>query len=159
TTRPVTIAVRNGGGPCVDPADVGYGEITWERSSTVSTSSTSVAETLSVSLEASPGRVIPPPPSYTEHDDRFFEMHYVGPSCSVPGYRSVDAGTLSAQLTAGNVDASVVPLPNTPILGLTMYQASLPAGTIHPGTLGVSATGGSSGSSFQSSIRIGSGIQ
>ena len=159
TSRPVTIAVRKGGGACVDPPAVGHGEITWERSSAVTTSITNVSETLSVSLQASPGRTIPPPPSYAEHDDRFVLTRYVGPSCSIPGYRSLDAGTVTAQVTAANIDAAVVPLPETQIAGLTMYQASLPAGTIQPGQFRVSATGGAGAGAFQSSIRIGSGIQ
>jgi uncharacterized protein (TIGR03437 family) len=155
TSRPVTIAVRNGGGPCVDPPVRGYGEVTWERSAT----GTTVAETLSVSLQASPGQVIPPPPAYIDHDDRFLLTRYAGPSCSIPGYQSLPAGTVTAQWAAANIDAAVVPLPNTPIAGLTMYQASLPTGTIQPGTFRVSSTGGAGAGSFQSSVRIGSGIQ
>lgn len=159
TGRPVTIAVRKGGGTCVDPAPVGYGEIVWERSAIVTTSNTTVAETLSVSLQASPGQTIPPLLVYAEHDDRFFLTHYVGPACPIPGYRSLDAGTVRAQLSAGNINTSVAPLPNTSITGLTMYKASLPAGTIQPGPLRVSATGGAGAGAFESSLRIGSGIQ
>ncbi len=159
TSRPVTVAIRKGGGQCVDPAPVGYGEITWERSSKVTTSNTTVAETLSISLQASPGQIIPPPPSYAEKDDRFFLTHSVGPSCPIPGYRSLDAGTVTAQLTTANIAARIVPLPDTKIPGLTMYQASLPAGTIQPGLFRVSATGGAGTGAFQSSVRIGSGIQ
>lgn len=159
TSRPVTVAIRKGGGQCIDPAPVGYGEITWERSSRITTSNTTVAETLSMSLQASPGQTIPPPPSYAENDDRFVLTPYVAPPCPIPGYRSLDAGTVTAQLAAANIDARIVPLPDTKVPGLTMYQASLPAGTIQPGPFRVSATGGAGAGAFQSSIRIGSGIQ
>ncbi|MEO8125873.1 MAG: hypothetical protein ABJF23_24245 [Bryobacteraceae bacterium] len=159
SSRPVTVAVRKGGGPCVDPTAVGYGEITWERSAMVTTANTAVSETLSVSLQSSPGRTIPSPPSYIDHDDRFLQSYYVGPSCPIPGYRSLDAGTVTAQLTGGNVDASTVPVPNTQIAGLMMYEAALPAGTIQPGTFRLSATGGAGSGAFHSSVRIGSGIQ
>ena len=30
-SQPVTIAIRNGGGPCVDPPSAGYGQITWQK--------------------------------------------------------------------------------------------------------------------------------
>ena len=159
TSRPVTVAIRKGGGPCVDPAPVGYGEITWEHSSTITTSKTTVAETLSASLQASPGQIIPPPPSYAQNDDRFVVTPYTGPSCPIPGYRSLDAGTVSAQSAAANIAARVIPLPDTKISGLTMYQASLPTGSILPGQFRVSATGGAGAGAFQSSVRIGSGIQ
>lgn len=33
TSKPVTVAIRKGGGPCADPPVAGYGEITWQRSS------------------------------------------------------------------------------------------------------------------------------
>ncbi len=39
-SQPVTVAIHNGGGPCVDPPEAGYGQIMWER--TVSTTAANV---------------------------------------------------------------------------------------------------------------------
>jgi len=159
TTQPVTIAVRKGGGPCVEPDPVGYGEITWERASTTTVSGTTVAETLTASLQVSPGQVIPPAPSFVNGDDRYSVTHIPGPLCAVPGYGSLAAGHISAQLPSGNIEAPVVPLPDAPVPHLTIYRATLPAGTIQPGQFTVSSTGGAGVDKFQSSVHIGSGIQ
>jgi uncharacterized protein (TIGR03437 family) len=171
-SQPVTISIHQGGGQCSDPPSTGYGEITWEKAITTAASgSTSESDTLTVSLQASPGRQAPP----TATDSDTFEYVYFGPSCPIPGYRSLDAGTIQSQGPGLlPTQASVMPMPSNWVMpidggpsyiqqsqasGLTVYQASLPAGTIQPGSFTVNATGGADVGAFQSSVQIGSGIQ
>jgi len=155
-TQPVTIAIRNGGGPCVDPPEAGYGEIVWEK--TISTSldnQVTQTETVTASLQASPGKQTPPAPAF----DQVPTLVYFGPSCPIPGYRSLDAGTVTVQGSGfGPVAATLVPLQGQ-VRGLHQYQAALPAGAIQPGAFTLAAKGGTDTGAFQSTIQIGADIQ
>src|SRR5271157_3923204 len=159
-SQPVTLAVRNGGGPCVDPPTAGYGKITWEK--TVSTTAANVvteADTVTVSLQASPGKQAPPVPVFSEGPLPGSAV-YFGPSCPVPGYRSLGAGTVTVQGPGfAPITTSVAPLQQQQVTGLTVYQAALPTGTIQSGNFTVAAGGGPDVGGFQSSIQIGSEIQ
>lgn len=173
TSRPVTLAIRRGGGPCVDPAPVGYGEILWERAELTNLNGqVSVEETMTASLQASPGQRIPLLSAYTQpsfitgfpvldplrvEDRRLWQ--YFGPPCPIPGYRSLAAGTINAEASGRSFAASVVPIPFSQIPGLTFYRATLNAGTIQTGTYRVLASGGADVPAFQSSLAIGSGIR
>jgi uncharacterized protein (TIGR03437 family) len=170
-SQPVTISIHKGGGQCADPPSAGYGQITWEKAVTTAASgSASESDTVTVSLQAPPGRQLPPAPTGAGS----FEYVYFGPSCRIPGYRSLDAGTILSQgpgLTP--TQATVIPMPSDRVIpiysgeylqqsqasGLTIYQASLPAGTIQPGSFTVNATGGADVGPFQSTVQIGSPIQ
>lgn len=103
-----------------------------------------------------------------------FESVYFAPACRIPGYRSLDAGSLQVQGPGlAPTQATVIPAPDQMIpigtegaylrqqqaSGMTVYQASLPAGTIQPGSFTLKATGGADVGAFQSSVQIGSGIQ
>jgi uncharacterized protein (TIGR03437 family) len=180
-SRPVTISIASGGGPCADPPTQGYGQVLWEKTVTTSAAnSVTEADTVTVSLQASPGRQAPTPPVFTEGGQLPQAKAYFGPSCPIPGYRSLDAGTVTAKgpgLAA--VPAPAVPLPGSTVFnwlpeggytvvsqvqsgqvrGLTEYQATLPSGTIQPGSFTVSAGGGADVGAFQSTIQIGSPIQ
>lgn len=178
-SQPVTISIRKGGGPCVDPPSAGYGQITWEKTITTAASgSTSETDTMTVSLQASPGRQAPPPPVYAATSPgSYFEISYFGPSCTVPGYRSLEAGVITADGPGfPPAQAAVVPIPldlvgaasegqggvfleQGQVKGLTVYRASLPAGTIQPGSFKVNVSGAADVGAFQSSVQIGSGIQ
>ena len=160
-SQPVTISIRKGGGPCVNPPSAGYGQITWEKTVTaVSPSSSSETDTMTVSLQASPGKQAPLPPVYTNGGINEGNFTYFGPSCPVAGYRSLGAGVVTAQGGGfGSVQASVMPLQQGQVSGLTVYEAVLPVGAIQPGSFGVSAAGGADVGAFQSSVPIGSGIQ
>ncbi len=159
-SQPVTISIRKGGGPCVDPPAAGYGQITWEK--TVTTSATGTAsetDLLTMSLQASPGKQAPPPAAFAE-GGLSTDFVYFGRSCPIVGYRSLGAGTVSVQGPGfGPVQASIVPLQQGQVSGLTAYQAALPLGSIQPGLFTVAASGGAGASAFQTSLQIGSGIQ
>lgn len=178
-TQPITISIRKGGGQCMDPPSSGYGQITWEKTITTAASgSTSESDTMIVSLQASPGRQSPPLPVYAATSPgSYFEISYFGPSCTVPGYRSLDAGVITTNAPGfPPIQAAVTPMPldlvsaanegqggvfleQGQIKGLTIYRASLPAGTIQPGSFKVNVSGGADVGAFQSSVQIGSGIQ
>ena len=156
-SQPVTISIREGGGPCADPHSAGYGRITWEKTITTSPSAAgstnSETETLTVSLQSSPGKQAPQSFDDGAHDD------YFGPSCPVPGYRSLDAGGVTIQGPRfGPVQTSVTPVQEGQVSGLNVYRAVLPAGTIQPGSFSVKASGGTDVGAFQSSVLIGSEI-
>jgi hypothetical protein len=188
----VTISIANGGGPCVDPPAQGYGDIVWEKSiatdppvvspgsPTGITQSITETDTVTISPQASPGRQAPTPPVYTEGGNLPGAYTYFGGSCPIPGYRSLDAGTVTVSgpgLPA--LAASSASLPGQTVLnispqgeftqtaqvqsgqvrGLTAYQATLPAGSIQPGSFTVAAGGGRDLGAFQSAIQIGSPIQ
>jgi hypothetical protein len=161
SSAPVTIAIHSGGGRCADPPSAGFGQIAWEKTVTTSVSSTGAAstaetDTLIVSLQASPGKQAPTAQATTGATENFF-----GPSCPISGYRSLDAGSfVSIQGPGLNaMQAPVVSLQSGQVSGLTVYQSTLPSGTIQPGSFSVSAAGGSDVGSFQSSVPIGSPIQ
>lgn len=159
TSRPVTLAIRRGGGACVDGASAGYADIVWERAETTRVAGqTTVEETVTASLQAVPAP-IPDAPSYTAGDDGRILRQYFGPSCPVPGYRSLNAGVLSGEAPGRNVALPSLPLPFAQVTGLMHHRAVLPGGTIQPGSYRVAATGGADAAAFQSSVTIGSGIR
>ena len=174
SSQPVTISIRKGGGACVDPPSAAFGQITWEKAITTAASgSTNETDTMTVSLQASPGKQAPPPPVAAVSS--FINQYlFFGPSCPIPGYRSLDAGGIAAKGPGfGPIQAAVISIPPSQIsalsdgiylqhglaMGLTVYQASLPAGAIQPGPFGVTAAGATDVGAFQSSVDIGSGIQ
>ena len=59
----------------------------------------------------------------------------------------------------GPVAAAIAPLQGGQVSDLTVYQATLPAGTIQAGDFAVAASGGSDVGAFQSSVQIGAGVQ
>lgn len=184
---PVIISIANVGGPCVDPPAQGYGDVTWEKTITTpagSAPAVTETDTLTVSLQTSPGRQAPTAPIFIEGGTLPGAYTYFGASCPVPGYRSLAAGTITAQgpgftpLTAlpaplqattvfnhmvlpngNNGFTSVSQLQSGQVSGLTAYQVALPSGTIQPGSFTVAASGGADVGVFQSTVQIGSPIQ
>ncbi len=118
-SQPVTIAIHKGGGPCFDPPSAGYGQITWEKTITAHPpggGSNTESDTLTASLQASPGKQAPVTVfkgPITSGRDAF------GPSCPVPGYRSLDAGDVSVQgPNFGPMPAAIGELKEGPVSGL-----------------------------------------
>lgn len=152
-SQPVTISIRSGGGPCVDPPSAGYGQITWEKTVVIQPpySSSETSDTLTVSLQASPGKRLPA--------SDVIRATWFGPSCPVPGYRSLDAGAVTIQGPGfGSAQAPLAPLQEGQVSGLSIYRAALPAGAIQPGPFSVRASGGADVGAFQSGVNIGSDI-
>jgi uncharacterized protein (TIGR03437 family) len=183
-SAPVTISIGAGRGKCADPPSAGYGQITWQKTVTTSEPYQVVEnDTLTVSLQASPGRQAPTLVSYTSAYAQGGELPgdrtYFGTSCAIPGYRSLGAGTVTAQapsvaqvaaaltpfhpgtITTGCYEncTLIAPVQSGQASGLTVYQASLPASAIQPGAFTVAAAGGSDVGAFQSAIQVGAPIQ
>jgi uncharacterized protein (TIGR03437 family) len=161
-SQPVTVAIRTGGGSCVDPPEQGYGQITWQKAENIAASG-AVTETdnVTVSLQESPGRQAPPATAYgpISLSSSSVTTGYL-PSCPIPGYRSMDAGTITVQSPAAAPAAvPAAPLQQGQVSGLTVYQATLPAGTIQGGNFTVSATGGADVSAFKSTVPIGAELR
>jgi uncharacterized protein (TIGR03437 family) len=163
-TPPVTIAIRNGGGPCVDPPFAAYGQVTWSKTVATGTESDGETDTVTVSLQGSPGRQAPPPPTYSTGGIYVNSRILVsGPSCPVAGYRSLDAGAVSAQGPSfAATQAATVPVPapdNGQVAGLTEYRAALATNSVQAGAFSISAQGGADVGAFQSTLQAGSDIQ
>ena len=180
---PVTMSIASGGGKCVDPPTQGYGEILWEKTLTTTvglTTTVTESDTVTVSLQASPGKQAPTPPVFAEGGLLPPARTYYGPSCPIPGYRSLAAGTITVQgpgfplakapatpLQAGTTfrnlplpaNGTQIPFESGQVSGLTVYQATLPSGAIQQGSYTVSASGGADVAAFQSTVQIGSPIQ
>ena len=158
-SQPITISIHKGGGACVDPPEAGYGQILWEKDVTTTPSSSTETDTVSVSLQESPGRLVQPPPSHVPNQLVYDTYTFFGPSCPVPGYRSLDAGVITVQgIGLSSTKTSLVPLGEGQVAGLTKYQAILSTGTIRSGSYTVSAAGGADTGSFQSTVQIGADI-
>jgi len=111
-------------------------------------------ETFTAAFPASPGKQPPPAIEFREGTGVSNINEYFGPSCPLPGYKNLDAGTVTVQ------GPGLGPMEATPavVVGQRVYRAVLPNGTIRPGSFDVTASGGSDVEPFQSSLRIGSGI-
>jgi uncharacterized protein (TIGR03437 family) len=152
-SQPIPISIRRGGGACIDPPTAGYGQITWDRTVASGTDPAGITETVTAAFPASPGKQPPPPTEYMGIGPSNI-TEYFGPSCPLPGYKSLDAGTVTIEGPGfGPVEAAPAVVD-----GQRVYRAALPNGTIRPGSFTVMASGGSEVEPFQSSLRIGSGI-
>jgi len=178
-SAPVTISIAAARGKCADPASQGYGQVTWQKTVTTSEPYQVVeSDTLTVSLQASPGRQAPTVTSYAQVGQLQGAQTYFGALCAIPGYRSLGAGTVTAQapglapvaaeavpfkpgtvITGGCGQCPIGPVQSGQASGLAVYQASLPTGAIQPGDFTVSAGGGSDVGPFQSTVQIGAPIQ
>ncbi|MCW5982621.1 MAG: hypothetical protein KIT09_31325 [Bryobacteraceae bacterium] len=145
-SQPVPVAIRRGGGPCVDPPLESYSLLTWERTTATGTNSDGETETFTAVLTAAPGMQAPPPRAASEQ--------YAG-FCPTPGHRALDAGRVTVRGLGFGPAEAVAALEK----GHRVLRATLPPGSIQPGGFQVSATGGADVRAFESSVRIASGIQ
>jgi uncharacterized protein (TIGR03437 family) len=150
-SQPVPISIRMGGGACIDPPTAGYGQITWERTVASGTTPAGETETFTAAFPASPGKQPPPP---VEFRGRSSVIDLFGPACPLPGYKNLDAGSVTIEGPGfGPVEAAPAVVDEQRV-----YRAALPNGSIRPGSFSVTASGGGDVGSFQSRLRIGSGI-
>jgi uncharacterized protein (TIGR03437 family) len=155
-SQPVLVSVHRGGGACADPPQQSYGQISLQRTIYANTSQPET-DRLTASFESSPGKRLEPTAGFQpgQCGAAVSVTPYLGPACAVPGYLSLDVGTLTVQGPgAGPVQAS------TDVNGgKLVYAATLPAGAIGAGTFTV-AVGGSGGvGAFQTSLDVGPPIQ
>ena len=156
-SRAIPISIHKGGGQCVDPPVAGYGQITWQK--TVATgvgAASGVTETVTASFPASPGKQAPVPDRAIQEGTCFANITHTSSSlsCPLPGYRSLDVGTLIVQGPGLGATQAVPTLAD----GQLVYQAMLPTGTIQPGSFQSTASGGTDVDAFTSTTPIGAGI-
>jgi uncharacterized protein (TIGR03437 family) len=146
-SQPVPVSIRRGGGPCVDPPLASFGQLTWERTVATGTDTAGETETFTATLTAAPELQAPLPVASNTG------QRYAG-TCPLVGHRRLDGGTVTLQ------GPGLAPLPAVPAVanGLAVLRATLPRGTIRPGLFQVKAAGGAEVGSFETSVRIGSGI-
>ena len=163
TSKPVTLSIRRGGGPCADPSTESFGAIRWERVFTHGPESDSVIDRVAVSLQASPGRRRPASPRFERGARGYNQRVNLGLECAVPGYHSLDAGDITATGPGLNAARAMVnplgPPDNGRVTGLTQHIAVLPPGTLRPDRFKIAASGGSDLRPFDAEIQIGSGIE
>ena len=154
---PVVVSIHSGGGQCVDPPLETLGRIKLKRVVAVNATPPSETDTFSAWFDGSPGKTPPPPAS------PLIAAGYliagggtaVIPACTLPGYVTLDAGTITLQGPSGPAVAVAPALLD----GKIAYQETLPAGAITGGTFGVSAEGGTNVGPFQTSLAVGAPIQ
>jgi hypothetical protein len=168
TSQPVPVAIRKGGGQCVDPPSPGYGLLIWEKTATSGTSSDGTVETFTAMLDAWPGQNAPPmskpgkaPPLLLQYWKAYpknifeFQFRSSGPTCPLPGYRPLDAGPVTVQ----GPGSDSITAQKTLVDNHEVYRANLPPGTIRPGQFQVNAGGGGDVGAFSSNVQIGSEIK
>ena len=162
-TQPITISIRRGGGPCVDPPAASTGVIAWEEITTGrSQSDTSVQDKVTVSLQESPGRTVARPESFYDRPNL-----YAAPSCALPGYRSLDAGRVTVQdldpfsqsdlftlSVVPNQQSPINPLSPAPIDGPSVYQYAIPVPSFLGRNLTIRSLGGADVGAFQTSLNV-----
>ena len=151
---PVTISIHSGGGQCVDPPIQSAGTLTLKKSVVMNDSTMPETDSFSGSFSASPGKTLPPPPPPIPYGIGNFTEGPV-PSCPIPGYSTPDAGVI----TIGGPALPPTGVQPATANGGTSYQATLPAGSIAPGTYQIAAVGGNGIGAFQGQVIVGRGIQ
>jgi uncharacterized protein (TIGR03437 family) len=100
SSKPVTVAVRRGGGQCSDPVEAGYGRIQWVKSIIQGDGPTIEIDSVAVSLQASPGKQMPPARRFADGKAESGISQNGGAECAVPGYRSAVSNRSFSQLAA-----------------------------------------------------------
>jgi hypothetical protein len=155
-SQPVTVSIRKGGGPCQDAPLVRVGTLNWTK--TITTGPVSPApvaiDTLQANLIEAPGNLLTPAPSTVGNG--ISSMYGSTPlTCPGAGGRRLDAGVITAQ---GGTGAPFTFAPSS-ASGELLYNATLPPGTLQPGTVHLSAAGGADIGAFQANLSLPSPIQ
>lgn len=168
-TQPVVLSIHQRGGQCLDPPSAALGRILWQKQISNTTGAPAASETLTVSLQASPAMLPPAPPTFTDTctgpggacpGGLPSTLTPAGPACPIPGYVSLDAGSLTASAPGLNpISVPSVPYQEGQVSGLSAYRAALPNGAIQAGAFNVSASGGAGAGPFQAPLTIGADIQ
>lgn len=163
----LTIAVQSGRGQCVDPPITSYGEIYLTQNTLYGLGTPQTSATFGAMFPAGPQLQAPAAPqiimapSYTVDTNvatAFLSTVPINiPSCPVPGYSYLSAGTMS--VAAGVPGAVVTAAPNPlPLMGVS-YSTPMPAGFLGPGVFMISGAAGSAVGLAGATFTVGSPIQ
>jgi uncharacterized protein (TIGR03437 family) len=158
---PVTLSIQNGGGQCTDPPIQSYGQI-----SLTSLVGVPDADFFSARFPAAPNLTPPAPEKVVYAPDFvantggvYFENstfpYYSPPSCAVPGYTSLSAGSI--QITSPfAIPATFEPFADGD--SGVVYSGNLPSGFVRPGVYTVTGTAAAS-VGLHTNMTIGAPIQ
>ena len=149
-TQPVFISIHKGGGQCQDqtPDRVGSIQLT-KIVVNPAIAAPTITETLSASFIEAPANLLVAPPEYPVLTHPFNPRPALGPSCPGAAGQGLDGGALTIQDASG--DSILIPVST--YLGTPTYlNATLPLGTIRPGTLQLSGAGGPDFGTFQAPL-------
>jgi len=136
-----TVSIRTGGGMCVDPPIQSEGDISIEKITELNLANAAPTNHVIASFTSAPGQKLRLLPDFTE------TPAYSGPSCPIPNYRMLDAGTLalsSPNLSAGPVSVSFN----------QSYTSILTTGSVRAGSYAVTSPGNNLIGSISTSVNL-----
>jgi len=147
TSQNVTLAIRRGGGQCVDPPVESIAVVSWERTVTSGLEAESISDELRLDFLASSGKALPERDTIPEGARFVKYVESEGPSCPLPQDRRLRAGRI------------VVGGPGWGALDVEpdeegQYRVRLPANAVREGTFTVRGTGGEDVGPFETSLRV-----
>lgn len=149
----VTMAVRRGGGQCLDPPVESIALITWERTETAGLQPQSLKEELRIEFLSGSGMTLPTRNKYPiELETWTIWEEMEGPSCPLPSGARLNAG----EITVRGPDWG--PIHIRPDESNT-YRVMLPQNAIHEGTFVLIGSGGKDVGPFETTLRIPSPIR
>jgi hypothetical protein len=156
-SQPVTISIRKGGGTCQDESLARIGSLSWVKAVTTgpNPSTSTTLESLQATLVEAPANQLQPPTSGAPSAVYPSDTIQAAPNCPGSAGRRLNAGSLTVQGGTGS------PLMFSPsaVSGELIYQATLAAGTIQPGTVHLSAAGGADIGPFHADLSLPPPIQ
>jgi uncharacterized protein (TIGR03437 family) len=147
TSQNVTMAIRRGGGQCVDPPVESIAVVSWERTVISGLEPESITEELRLDFLASSGKTLPVRDTIPEGARYVKYVESEGPSCPLPQDRRLRAGRISVQ-GPGWGPQEIQPDEEN------QYRVRLPSNAIRAGTFVVRASGGEDVGPFETSLRI-----
>jgi len=157
SSQPVTISVRQGGGPCRDAPLGRIATLNWTKTAVTGPDSaeTTTIESLEAVLAEAPRNQLPPSTSPSVVPGiRGGAYFHSGPNCPGSAGRRLDAGPLMVQGASGPFTISAATVARE-----LLYKETLPPGTIQPGVVRLSAAGGADVGPFQATMSFPQTIQ
>ena len=154
-SQPVKVSIRRGGGQCQDAPLARLGSMRWQRTVTTGPepSARTTEETFTASFSEAPENQVPS--SLPRTIDRLTscpvrDPPVDGPRCLGTGLRGLSVGSLTLR---GFPAGPFMVGPGSSV-GEISYSATLPPGSLRPGSVQVEGTGGSQVGAFQASLTL-----
>ncbi len=150
----VSVSVNANRGQCVDPPSQSYGRVTLVKTVASGSTDSDESDEFDAIFPSAPGLVEPATPSLTSASDTTTIAMVSNPrACTLPGYASLDAGTIQIQ----PVGKGITSIAGVKQVNGVAYQASLPIGYVGSGQYTI-YTSPSSSIPFQATMAVGSPI-
>lgn len=148
----VTMAVRKGGGACVDPPVTSIAVVTWERTVTSGLLPTETTHDLRIDFLAGLGKSLPVRFNIPADSPKQFFVEVEGPSCPMPTEQRLDAG----DIVASGPGWGPTPVPRDES---GAYILPLPPGSLQGGAFTVKSAGGADIGPFETTLILPAPIQ